>query len=142
MSIERRRLIKAYGAELILSLGDKGTGGAIELKQKMLREDPNKYIDIDQFKEPANILIHYQTTGKEILEQMNGKIDLVVIGIGTSGTGVGISMRLRSHTPEAKIIGVTPELGVSIQGIRNPKEPYPTQLFRKEWFDEVIEISK
>jgi cysteine synthase len=69
VSIERRRIIRAYGAELILSPAPKGTAGAIELKQKMLKEDPEKYIDVDQFKDPANILAHYETTGKEILEQ-------------------------------------------------------------------------
>ena len=142
VSIERRRLIKTYGAELILSPGSKGTGGAIELKQKILQEDPDKYIDIDQFKDPANILAHYETTGKEILEQTNGNVDLIVAGIGTSGTGVGVSMRVKLHKPDVKIVGVIPELGISIQGLRNPNEPYPTQLFRKEWFDEVIEVPK
>ncbi|WP_455277506.1 PLP-dependent cysteine synthase family protein [[Eubacterium] cellulosolvens] len=142
VSIERERLIKAYGAELVLSPGEKGTGGAIEMKEKMLQENPDKYINIDQFKEPANILAHYQTTGKELWEQMGGKLDLVVVGIGTSGTGVGTSMRLKFYDSKIKIIGITPKLGVSIQGIRNPKEPYPTQLFRKEWFDEIVEIAE
>ncbi|MCW3974674.1 MAG: PLP-dependent cysteine synthase family protein [Candidatus Bathyarchaeota archaeon] len=142
VSIERRRLIKAYGAELILSPGSKGTGGAIELKQKILQEEPDKYIDIDQFKDPANILAHYETTGKEILEQTNGNVDLIVAGIGTSGTGVGVSMRIKLHKPDVKIVGIIPELGISIQGLRNPNEPYPTQLFRREWFDEVIEVPK
>ncbi|MEM2083980.1 MAG: PLP-dependent cysteine synthase family protein [Nitrososphaerota archaeon] len=142
VSIERRKIIKAYGAELILSPGEKGTGGAIELKQKILKENPEKYIDIDQFKDPANILAHYQTTGKEILEQTNGKVDMVIVGIGTAGTGVGVSMRLKEYNPNIKIVGVMPSLGVSIQGLRNPKEAYPTQLFRREFFDEIIEIEK
>ncbi|MFQ6074872.1 MAG: PLP-dependent cysteine synthase family protein [Candidatus Bathyarchaeia archaeon] len=72
VSVERRKIIKAYGAELVLSPGAKGIGGAVELKQKMLREDPESYVDIDQFKDPANILAHYQTTGREILQQTNG----------------------------------------------------------------------
>jgi cysteine synthase len=142
VSIERRKIIKAFGAELILSPGEKGTGGAIELKQKLLKENPEKYIDINQFKDPANILAHYQTTGKEILEQTNGKVDMIVVGIGTAGTGVGISLRVKEYNPKIKIVGVTPKLGVSIQGLRNPKEAYPTQLFRKESFDEIVEISK
>ncbi|MCS7116975.1 MAG: cysteine synthase family protein, partial [Nitrososphaerales archaeon] len=142
VSIERREIIKAYGAELILSSAEKGTGGAIELKQKLLKEHPEKYIDIDQFKDPANILAHYETTGKEILEQMNGKLDMVVVGIGTAGTGVGTSMRVKEYNPNIKIVGVTPKLGVSIQGLRNPKEPYPTQLFREDKFDEIVEITK
>jgi len=142
VTIEKRKIIKAYGAELILSSGEKGTGGAIELKQKLLKENPEKYIDIDQFKDPANILAHYQTTGKEIIEQTKGKVDMIIVGIGTAGTGVGVSMRVKEFNPRIKIVGVTPKLGVSIQGLRNPKEAYPTQLFRKERFDEIIEIGK
>jgi cysteine synthase len=142
VSVERMKIIRAYGAELILSPGEKGTGGAIELKQKILRENPDKYVDLDQFKDPANILAHYQTTGREILEQTGGKLDMVVVGIGTAGTGVGISMRVKKFNPSIKMVGVTPRLGVSIQGIRNPSEPYPTQLFRREWFDEIVEIDE
>jgi cysteine synthase len=141
VSIERRRIIRAYGAELILSPAAKGTAGAIELKQQMLKEKPDEYIDVDQFKDPANILAHYETTGKEILEQTHGQLDMIVVGVGTAGTGVGTSMRVRENKPEVKIVGVTPKLGTAIQGLRNPKEPFPTQLFRSEWFNEVIEIS-
>jgi len=141
VSIERGKIIRAYGAELILSPGEKGTGGAVELKLKLLKENPKKFVDIDQFKDPANILAHYQTTGKEILEQTSGKVDLIVVGVGTAGTGVGTSMRVKEYNPNIKIVGVMPELGVSIQGMRNPKEAYPTQLYRKETFDEIIEIT-
>ena len=141
-SVERRKIIKAYGAELILSPGERGTGGAIELKQKLLAENPDIYVDLDQFKDPANILAHYQTTGREILEQTRGRVDVVVVGIGTAGTGVGVSMRVKGFNPEIKIVGVTPRLGVSIQGLRNPGEPYPTRLFKREWFDEIAEIGE
>lgn len=142
VSIERRKIIKAYGAELILSPGQKGTAGAIELKQKLLKENPEKYIDINQFEDPANILAHYQTTGKEILEQTKGKLDMVILGIGTAGTGVGVSMRIKEYNPKIKIVGVTPRVGVCIQGLRNSKEPYPTKLFKREYFDEIFEIEK
>lgn len=142
VSVERRKIIKAYGAELILSPGAKGTAGAIELKQKMLVEHPEKYVDIDQFRDPANIMAHYQTTGKEIIEQTGGELDAVVIGVGTAGTGVGISMRVKVNKPDVKIIGVTPKLGVSVQGLRNPREAFPTQLYRAEYFDEVIELGE
>ncbi len=142
VSLERRKIIKAYGAELILSPAEKGTGGAIELKQILLKENPDKYIDINQFKDPANILAHYETTGKEILEQTKGKVDMIIVGIGTAGTGVGTSMRLKEHNSDIKIVGVMPKLGLSIQGLRNPEEPYPTQLFRKERFDGIVEITK
>jgi cysteine synthase len=142
VSEERRKIIKAYGADLILSPGEKGTGGAIELKQKLLKEYPEKYIDIDQFRDPANILAHYETTGKEILEQTKGNLNMIVVGVGTAGTGVGTAMRVKEFNPGIKLVGVMPKVGASIQGLRNPKEPYPTQLFRREWFDEVIEITK
>lgn len=140
VSVERRRIIGAYGADLVLTPGAKGTAGAIEHKQELLRENPEKYVDLDQFRDPANILAHYQTTGREILEQTHGKLDAVVIGIGTAGTGVGSSMRIKQEKPDVKIVGVTPKLGTSIQGLRNPGEPFPTQLFRSECFDEIVEI--
>jgi cysteine synthase len=142
VSLERRKIIKAYGAELILSPGQKGTGGAIELKQEILKQHPRKYIDIDQFKDPANILAHYQTTGKEILEQTKGQLDMVVVGVGTAGTGVGTSLRVKQYRSDIKIVGVMPKLSVKIQGLRNPGEPYPTQLYRKESFDEIVQISE
>jgi len=142
VTIERRKIVKAYGAELILSPGEKGTGGAIELKQKILKQNPRKYIDIDQFKDPANILAHYETTGKEILEQTKGQLDMIIVGVGTAGTGVGTSLRVKQHRSNIEIIGVMPKLGVKIQGLRNPREPYPTQLYRKESFDEIVEISE
>ena len=142
VSVERRKIIQAYGAKLILSPGDKGTGGAVELKYEMLKKNPDKYTDIDQFKDPANIEAHYNTTAGEIIEQTNGKIDMVVLGIGTAGTGVGISKRLKEHNPEIKIIGVIPKLGSAIQGLRNPCENYPTQLYNSGHFDEIIEVEK
>jgi cysteine synthase len=142
VSVERRKIIRAYGAELILSPGEKGTGGAIEVKQGMLKEHPEKYIDLDQFKDPANILAHYQTTGKEILEQTKGHLDMVVVGVGTAGTGVGTSLRVKQYRPGVRIVGVMPKLSVKIQGLRNPGESYPTQLYKRESFDEIFEISE
>lgn len=142
VSIERRKLIKAYGAELILSPGDKGTAGAVELKNKMLAENPNKYINLDQFKNPANIQAHYETTGEEIWKQTKGKLDMIILSVGTAGTGVGVSRKLRKYNPNIKIVAVMPALGAPIQGLRNPKELNPTQLYDEKAFDEVIEISK
>lgn len=142
VSVERRKLIKVYGAELILSPGNEGTAGSIELKKKMILEQPNKYIDLNQFKNPANIKAHYETTGPEIIEQTKGKVDIVVVGIGTAGTGVGISQRLKEYNSKIKIIAVMPQLGAPIQGLRNPKELNPTELYDEKVFDEVIEISK
>ena len=141
-SVERKKIIRAYGAELILSPGEKGTSGAIELKRKIIEENPDKYVELDQFSDPANIMAHYQTTAREIIEQTSGKVDMVVVGIGTAGTGVGISMRLKEYKKEIKIVGVTPKIGVSIQGLRNPAEENPTKLFRSDAFDEIVEIGE
>lgn len=140
VSIERRKIIRAYGADLILSPREKGTAGAIELKRRIIEEDPEKYVDLDQFSDPANIMAHYQTTAREIIEQTSGKVDMVVVGIGTAGTGVGISMRLKEYKKDVRIVGVTPKLGISIQGLRNPAEENPTKLFRPDAFDEIVEI--
>jgi len=142
VSVERRRILEAYGAELILTPGAKGTAGAIEHKRTLLRERPEEYVDLDQFRDPANVLAHYQTTGREILEQTGGRFDAIVIGVGTAGTGVGTSLRVKRERPDARIVGVLPELGVSIQGLRNPREPNPTELFRRDAFDEIVEVSK
>jgi len=142
VSVERRKIIKAYGAELVLSPAAKGTGGAIEVKQQMLKENPDKYVDINQFRDPMNIFAHYETTGMEILQQTGGKLDMVVVGVGTAGTGVGISQRVKEFNPSIKIVGVMPKLGVSIQGLRNPKDLHPTQLFNRDAFDEVVEIAQ
>ncbi|MFZ2970584.1 MAG: PLP-dependent cysteine synthase family protein [Minisyncoccia bacterium] len=142
VSVERRKLIKAYGAELVLSPGGKGTGGAVELKDKLLAENPGKYINLDQFKNPANITAHYKTTANEIIKETRGEIDMVVLGLGTAGTGIGVSKRLKEVDPGIKIVGVLPELGSAIQGLRHPKELNPTQLFDEKYFDEIIEIKK
>lgn len=142
VSVERRKLIKAYGAKLILSSGAQGTAGAIEVKRKLLSDSPERYVDVDQFKDPANLLAHYQTTGPEILRQTGGQVDAVVVGVGTAGTGVGVSQCLKEHNPKIRVVGVTPKLGFAIQGLRNPAEVNPTQLFRREKFDEVVELSK
>ena len=142
VSVERRKLIKAYGAKLILSPGEKGTDGATEIKKELIIENPEKYADLDQFKNPANALAHYSITGKEILAQTGGKVDMVVLGIGTAGTGVGVSKCLKEFNSEIKVIGVMPEVGTKIQGLRNPEELKQTNLFQNNAFDKIVKIKK
>lgn len=141
VSVERRKLIKAYGAELVLSPGEKGTDGATEVKNRLLKENPDKYVNLNQFENPANVLAHCKITGKEILEQTNGNIDMVVLGVGTAGTGVGVSECLKEYNSEIKIVGVMPEIGVKIQGLRNSQEVKNARFFQKDAFDEIVEIS-
>ncbi|MCK5413591.1 MAG: PLP-dependent cysteine synthase family protein [Candidatus Pacebacteria bacterium] len=142
VSIERRKLIKAYGAKLILSPGEKGTDGATEMKKEILAKNPEKYADLDQFKNPANVLAHYNVTGREIIAQTEGKIDMVVMSIGTAGTGVGVSKYLKEYNSKIKVVGVMPEIGAKIQGLRNSQELKQTNLFQDNAFDEIIEIKK
>ena len=142
VSVERRKLIKAYGAKLILSPGEKGTDGATKIKKELIAKDPEKYADLDQFKNPANVLAHYNITGKEILSQTGGEVDMVILGIGTAGTGVGVSKCLKEYNPKIKVIGVMPEIGAKIQGLRNSEELKQTKLFQNKAFDEIIKIKK
>lgn len=136
-SLERRKLIQAYGAELLLTDGKLGTGGAISKKQEILAEQPEKYVDLAQFKNPVNVMAHYQTTGNEILDQLEGSLDMFVVGIGTSGTGVGVSKRLKQHNPGIRVIGVTPCMDVTLPGLRNPCSSNGSGLFEESSFDEV-----
>lgn len=108
MSIERQRLLKAYGAELVLTPGSEGMSGAIAKAEEIARQNPNSFIP-QQFSNPANPAIHYQTTGPEIWEDTNGEIKALVACVGTGGTLSGIAKFLKEKNPEIKIIAVEPE---------------------------------
>jgi len=118
MSPERRELLKLFGADLILTDGALGVTGAINAVGELVAKD-DKYFNSDQFANPANPLAHYETTGLEILEDFPyDRVDVLVAGIGTGGTLVGISQRLKEKYPNIKVIGVEPPLDDSIQGLR------------------------
>lgn len=136
VSVERRRVLEAFGAELILSPSEEGTDGAIRLAHKILDENPDRYFMPNQFENPANVLAHYETTGPEIIEQTGGRITHFVAGMGTSGTLMGVGRRLKELNPEIKIIGVEPILGHRIQGLKNMKESIVPGIFDPVKLDE------
>jgi len=125
MSLERQQLLKIYNAELILTKGAYGMKAAIDTAKELAAQD-KKYFMPDQFSNPANPLAHYETTGAEIINDFPyDKIDVLVAGIGTGGTIVGISRRLRERYPNIRVIGVEPSPGDSIQGLKCLGEEVP-----------------
>ncbi len=141
VSIERRRILEAFGAELILSPPDEATDGAIRLAHKILTEDPGKYFMPNQFDNEANVLAHYETTGKEIIEQTEGRVTHFVAGMGTTGTLMGVSRRLKEFNKDIKIIGVEPVLHHRIQGLKNMTESIRPKIFDPDRLDERLFVN-
>ena len=141
VSIERRRILEAFGAELILSPSEEGTDGAIRAAQKIFSEDPGRYFMPNQFDNKANVMAHYETTGKEIIEQTNGKISHFIAGMGTTGTLMGTGKRLKEYNKNIKIIGVEPVAGHRIQGLKNMSECISPKIFDPQKLDERILVN-
>jgi cysteine synthase A len=147
MSRERRQLLRAYGAELILTPGPEGMGGAIARATQLAAED-SRYLIPQQFENPANPAIHRATTAEEIWADTDGQVDIFVSGVGTGGTVTGVGEVLKAKKPGVQIVAVEPEASPVLSG--GPKGPHPIQgigagfvpaILNTEIYDEVIQVS-
>jgi cysteine synthase A len=147
MSKERRILLRAYGAELVLTPGPEGMGGAIKRAEDLAASDPEKYYIPQQFKNPANPEIHRKTTAEEIWNDTDGKVDFLVAGIGTGGTITGVGEVIKSRKPSFKAIAVEPDASPVLSG--GAKGPHPIQgigagfvpaVLNTQIYDEVIRV--
>lgn len=146
MSIERRNLLKAYGAELVLTPGAEGMKGAIKKVEELKKENPHYFVP-QQFKNPDNVKIHYETTAKEVIEQMDGKIDAFVAGVGTGGTITGVGRVLKEKYPETLVVAVEPKDSPVLSGgspgphkIQGIGAGFVPDILDTEVYDEVLTI--
>lgn len=138
VSIERRKIMNAYGAEVVLTDAKKGTDGAIRKAEELVKKNPEKYFMPNQFKNKYNVLAHYENTAKEIFNQMPD-IDVFVASIGTSGTLMGISSFLKKWR-DIEIVAAEPTLGHKIQGLKNMNEAIVPEIYDAEKIDTCITV--
>jgi cysteine synthase B len=140
VSTERRRILEAFGAEVVLTPEKEGTDGAIRRAERFLREAPVGHYRPNQFENAHNVLAHYETTGPEVYYQTSGQVDVFVAGMGTTGTLMGAGRYLKESKPEVCIAGVEPVIGHAIQGLKNMNESIVPALYRAEALDEKITV--
>jgi cysteine synthase B len=140
VSIERRKMIQAFGAEVTLTDAKLGTDGAILKARQMVREFPDKYFMPDQFSNHYNRLAHYETTAQEILAQTAGRLDYFVSALGTSGTLMGVGLALKEKMANVKIVSAHPVRGHYIQGLKNLEEAIVPAIYTAENVDRHIMI--
>ncbi|MDR3640608.1 MAG: cysteine synthase [Humidesulfovibrio sp.] len=138
-SEERKRIMRAYGAEIRLTPGRLGTDGAIELAYRLARTEPDTYVLMDQFNNPASIAAHYEGTGLEIWSQTGGQVTHAVATLGTSGTAMGLAKRLHEY-PGVRVAAVEPFAGHKIQGLKNMHESYPPGIYNKKALDQILRV--
>jgi cysteine synthase len=141
MTLERRQILIVLGAKIILSEGFRGMDGAEDLAHSIVKRNPDKYFMPNQFANSANPLAHYETTVEEIWRDTKGSVTHFIAGIGTGGTLMGISRKLRERNPNVQIIGIQPENGTTIQGLKNLATQYVPAIWRRELVDEICEVN-
>ncbi len=141
VSLERRNTLRAYGAELEVTPGEKATDGAIMRAHEIYNDNPGKYFMPNQFENPYNSETHYMTTAVEIWEQTQGKVTVFVAGMGTTGTLMGISRRLKKYNPAVRIVGIEPVEGHAIQGLKNMNEAIVPKIYDPSRIDQFVRVN-
>lgn len=139
VSVERRQILKALGAELILTPG--GSDGAWEKADELYEQHPDRYFWVQQYSNPDNVRVHYETTAQEIWEQTDGQITALVAGLGSAGTIVGCGQRLKEYNPTIRVIAVEPEPGHAQQGLRNLSESRVPEIYDPSKIDETVVVT-
>jgi S-sulfo-L-cysteine synthase (O-acetyl-L-serine-dependent) len=141
-SLERKRILAAYGAELVITPGDLGTDGAIRKVHEIVAADPQKYFYADQYSNPANWQAHYRTTANEIWEQTSGRITHFVAGLGTSGTFVGTTRRLKELSPRIRCVSLQPDASFhGLEGWKHMPTAIRPAIYDDRLADENLEVS-
>ncbi len=140
VSVERRKMIQAFGATVTLTPAELGTDGAITKARELVKSNPDRYFMPDQFSNEYNKMAHYKTTAEEIWKQTNGRVDYFVSSIGTSGTIMGVGKGLKENNPSIKIVCASPTRGHYIQGLKNMEEAIVPSIYDPSLIDETVMV--
>jgi len=138
VSVERQRILEAFGADVVLTPAKEGTDGAIRRAHAVFNSEKDAYYMPNQFENENNVIAHYETTGPEIFSQTHGEMDVFVAGMGTTGTLMGVGRYLKERNPSVRIVGVEPTEGHTIQGLKNMNESMVPKIYDSKALDEKI----